>query len=792
MRHLAPAVRRHSTALFAGALLALFAVNFSGLPIVGPHSAEAAPEKTPAGIRFTFTDPNAGSVSVAGAFNGWNATANPMVKGEGGVWSAVVALPPGEQQYKFVVDGQWIADPENPVTGGDFGNSVIRLGPDGDIQAQVATSNTPYSPRILIDGRTIARFIERYDTRFDRYELDRPWFDIDLGFNVRISDLLKARVLFNVNPATEDVQDYRSRLNYKRGSLLLSRPGVDILAFDSETIGTWDDPLHLVGNIGVFSHPFGFNRSGMRVTGRKFGMESEVQFSDNIEDRNQAIWPRYRDYTIDNFPTYVIGPSNQPRYVFETDPIGTAIALLRTEREGSGFAIAPNQASKVQAMDFGDDGERFGSGDSFEDVFAARLRRPFGGGLRVGVLGRTDRGFNLGRMILAQPTGDSTVRVHNTLFSQQWYGGGVDAQWKLTPNARVYAEVLAGARRMNFVNGSTTVTYAVDSLLATRVVVDPASAVTANVDGDHLMIDESKRFTIGGSYEWGHKDITLRGRIERDAHTYPAWSQAPIAAAGQPPADHPRFETVDFQRAAYTGTDRDLENSATTFSAGFDRNWRYYLNREVISRLDVEWTNFEYDARTAWESQLWFPTGNLWLENGGHLVTVDRLTMLGEDQAIRVKPVIEIPLQAKRAMRLTYRGTFSTVALERNPRYAETRIQYGFDLTRTLRFNSDTRWAKYDAPALSIGRGYLSTFAEIVLRPAPSLQVSFGYGVDPRVLDPVTNEYADIGRDQFLFDRNANGFIAETNYLSLAPQIAQGEQTLQDERRFQVQAIIRF
>jgi hypothetical protein len=86
----------------------------------------------------------------------------------------------------------------------------------------------------------------------------------------------------------------------------------------------------------------------------------------------------------------------------------------------------------------------------------------------------------------------------------------------------------------------------------------------------------------------------------------------------------------------------------------------------------------------------------------------------------------------------------------------------------------------------------VSTFAELVFAPASSVELSFGYGVDPDVLDPVTNEFADIGRDQFLSDRNVNGFVAETNYLSLAPQIAQGEAALQNERRFQVQAIVRF
>ena len=119
-------------------------------------------------------------------------------------------------------------------------------------------------------------------------------------------------------------------------------------------------------------------------------------------------------------------------------------------------------------------------------------------------------------------------------------------------------------------------------------------------------------------------------------------------------------------------------------------------------------------------------------------------------------------------------------------------FQLGFDLTRTLRFNSDTRWVKYDVPALSLGRGYVSTFNEVLLHPAPAVEVSFGVGVDPRVLDPVTNEYGLIGRDVFLFERNANGFVAETNYLSLAPQIAGAEQTLQDLRRYQVRAIVRF
>ena len=82
--------------------------------------AAAAPEKAAGGIRFTYTDPNAGGVSWAGEFNGWSTSAAPMTKDAKGVWSVVVPLPAGEHQYKFVVDGQWIADPENGATAGDI------------------------------------------------------------------------------------------------------------------------------------------------------------------------------------------------------------------------------------------------------------------------------------------------------------------------------------------------------------------------------------------------------------------------------------------------------------------------------------------------------------------------------------------------------------------------------------------------------------------------------------------------------------------------------------------------
>ena len=73
-------------------------------------------------------------VMVAGTFNSWadGATeAIPMVDPEGdGVYEAAIELDPGRYEYKFLVDGSWVEDPDNPASAPDgFGghNSVLKV-----------------------------------------------------------------------------------------------------------------------------------------------------------------------------------------------------------------------------------------------------------------------------------------------------------------------------------------------------------------------------------------------------------------------------------------------------------------------------------------------------------------------------------------------------------------------------------------------------------------------------------------------------------------------------------------
>jgi len=100
-----------------------------------PKTARALPmgvEVSQSGVKFRAQFPGAKSVHVAGDFNEWNPQKGAMLDTEGqGIWSKVLRLKPGTYQYRFVVDGQWKEDPNNPhKVETPFGvmNSVIEFG----------------------------------------------------------------------------------------------------------------------------------------------------------------------------------------------------------------------------------------------------------------------------------------------------------------------------------------------------------------------------------------------------------------------------------------------------------------------------------------------------------------------------------------------------------------------------------------------------------------------------------------------------------------------------------------
>lgn len=121
-----PAIRQGFGVVNARRAVALAKTEQHTLNVVG-----CGPPRVQNGhLVFVYHDDEARTVSLAGDFNSWNATANPLTKEATGLWLCKVTTPgPGRYEYKFVVDDQrWTEDPSNGMRvsdGYDGLNSVI-------------------------------------------------------------------------------------------------------------------------------------------------------------------------------------------------------------------------------------------------------------------------------------------------------------------------------------------------------------------------------------------------------------------------------------------------------------------------------------------------------------------------------------------------------------------------------------------------------------------------------------------------------------------------------------------
>jgi alpha-amylase/alpha-mannosidase (GH57 family) len=112
-------------------------------------------EHTKGGVIFRFYAPEAKSVNLAGTFNNWAPNALPMRRRDKGIWEAVIKLPPGIYQYKFVIDGtKWREDPKNPAKVDDgYGgfNSIFILKENGEIEMKVPEEQGSLPEKEIID-----------------------------------------------------------------------------------------------------------------------------------------------------------------------------------------------------------------------------------------------------------------------------------------------------------------------------------------------------------------------------------------------------------------------------------------------------------------------------------------------------------------------------------------------------------------------------------------------------------------------------------------------------------------
>ncbi len=278
---------------------------------IGAAPARAAVRSVSGGIEFTYYAPGAGQVFLSGSFNGWNASELPLTNDGKGTWSIVKKLAPGKYEYKFVVDGAWFADPENPDTVPDpYGgaNSLVTVGAAGKLVEATAAAaprplaNTPLNARVSVSGRYLTRMnfeknrpflvdtipgdpATRVQGEDSRYRLQRPIQKVDLNFYVNVSDLVDSYTRLRLDN-TENIIQNNIAAFLDEASINVHPDQFDITGYWNMEIFDLGDPLHLgddldlPGTILDDHLKSGKGTTGALITAHPWGFDFQGYFAD--------------------------------------------------------------------------------------------------------------------------------------------------------------------------------------------------------------------------------------------------------------------------------------------------------------------------------------------------------------------------------------------------------------------------------------------------------------------------------------------------------------------------------
>ena len=304
-RHGRPGRIGFATGLWRARWLILPAV----LLLIYATGTHGAVEKADGGIRFTYNDPDAGQVHLAGTFNNWSTTANPMTKDDKGYWTAVLSLSAGTHEYKFIVDGAWITDFDNPNTTPDpYGgtNSAVEINNAGEIAISAVatpTSNTPLSSQVYIGGRYLSRTKVQRDVEDDpRWRMQRPVQNIDLNFRITISDMVHGYTRMRIDTEENFLQPNNIQLFLDEGHLEINPAAFMLRGYYNEEVLASSDPLRFIGDIDLAGTIFddhikaGKGTAGAAIESRRLGFDI-AGFVANVHDFDIDNDPRLFDNT---------------------------------------------------------------------------------------------------------------------------------------------------------------------------------------------------------------------------------------------------------------------------------------------------------------------------------------------------------------------------------------------------------------------------------------------------------------------------------------------------------------
>jgi len=701
-----------------------------GATLAGGDAA-ARPESGSGVVRFLYSNGNATTVYLVGDWNGWSPTATPLDPVGEGQWLAEVFLDSGSYEYKLLVDGTWIVDPDNPETS-TSGNSLVRVGANGIVLPPESSGQDPQGGTLAVGSdvrwglRYLGTVTSRRQTSTKRYELERPQHLIDASLEANPTGDLDVWVLMKLNSLGSVSDSTRIDLRFDRAQARWHPGTWDLRLVENHRGFNFDDPAVMLGDVGIYQDAYGYQRRGAFIQQKIAGAPLQFVYTDNSE---AAVEPD----TLGTQPVW-----ESPVY-----------AARNSRRNADTIAFR----------------FRGGSADA---------------GLGFSV--RHDRGMYAGRLTEWARTVDSLGAVANANLyntTESWTAWGVDlsARWS---KARFRAEYLWGSRHARASDVTPVANIRPDSVGAVAV-FSPAT-----VSQDAFDLSSSRRVVLqvdGGSqaelpwnpslayqYEEHHQSELITGtsflmrrnsieagvspaweRLQASLHFEQHWMQYPAGAD---------WATQFWFRRHNAWLDEDV--------AGLERFPLLGENTAAVVRLQV-------DALLSKRHDVHTQLRLLYAAPGLHRAARSLESVLRF--SVRMPGDLSLRTHSRLA---TYRRFATQDAVVVSTLGPGPHIEAG-------------SLARGDYPDVSHDyKSYLAHFIELVYEISSRSDISLGFGVDPWVLYGVRNEYMDIGWQQFVFDEGAGPQQAFAEPERLGVLLENAEASLQHERRIMLEARLRF
>lgn len=674
------------------AIRLLFLGILSGLWMPGPLRANVRVIEDE--VIFTLRAPKAKTVFLVGDFNNWNPTVEPMVK-EGDVFEWSLFLVAGDYHYKFVVDGQWINDPDNPPEDPQKGSPLLLVETPRGLRIKEVDEE---GRQPSVDFHPSARYIGRFtygDEEFDAHQL----VDVNIGVNDKT---FSAKANFQSADDSWELSPVRSDILFDRGRFETQFWKCYLTAFENDTIWTSSDPFGLLGPRGIYRHDAGYGKRGLSLD---IPLSGSISIKALFADKLRA----------------------HP-FASAMEPDG-----LRSSSTGSAQGDSLIYAYRL--------------GDEDSDVWGVEALVGLGD-YQAGFVRRIDRGLHPGQLNTMQPL-DSMFENAVYRTDERWEGMTV---WIGAEISGSLEAKFAYGRGRAFLNRRCRTAAASDIPVA----IDPGQ--TTDEWNSQQKIQESQR--LMGIVDY-HRSY-LRFVIGMDYGWY-------------------QFKPDLFE-------DSEAKVLRSYFEAAVERGgWNGLLHLEYVEQ--------DY-GETPRSFHIYSPERNYWLRGGDGFLP-ETFVGLGEESF----SMLRLTFSKGRRMFVSGNGNedgrlwifveagVNTDGMMKSFEYGYSRVSVERCLYDRFYAQLDVRGALYDN-SIWESLAFLSSYVEAGYR-RDRMEISAGFGFDPVVLDPVRNEYSDIGRTEWV-RRAVGGMYSRGDETSIGKRLLDLEHALETDRTLKLECIIHF